>query len=75
MRHQTAVEFLVKELSEVLGTLNLDSAQESSLIEAIKKSNKMFEDQIVKAACHDPFLGNLPKSEGDHYFKKTYGQE
>lgn len=32
----------------------------------------MEKEQIVKAACYDPFLGDLPLSEGENYFTKKY---
>jgi len=69
MKQQTAVEWLYRWFND-----NQEATHEEAF-KAFNLANKMFEDQIVKAACHDPFLGNLPKSEGEEYFRTTYGQE
>jgi hypothetical protein len=38
-----------------------------------EQAKQMEKEQIIKAACYDPFLGNLPVTEGEHYYDKTYG--
>lgn len=48
-----------------------------SFAEAIDKAAELLElekEQIIKAACYEPFMGDLPKSEGEHYYNKTYGR-
>jgi hypothetical protein len=59
---QSAVEWLVKQLRN-------GKEFNDSLIE---QANKLFEEQIIKAAQYDPFLGDLPRTEGIHYFEKTF---
>jgi hypothetical protein len=68
---QTAVEWLAEQLegddskiARVIGLKKYNSI--------IKKANKMFEEQIIQAAQYEPFLGDLPRTEGEHYFEKTF---
>jgi hypothetical protein len=57
---KTAVEFLVEKL-------NLHEYED-----VIEEANQMFREQIIKAAQYEPFLGDLPRTEGIHYFEKTF---
>jgi len=61
---QTAVEWLYEELWK-----QTDFSLPNNLLE---QANKMFEEQIIQAAQYEPFLGDLPRTEGEHYFEKTF---
>jgi len=61
MAQQTAVEWLWNE--------SLKKELQASDFEQAKAMEK---EQIMNAACYDPFLENLPKSEGEKYYNETY---
>jgi hypothetical protein len=63
---QTAVEWLLEQLDvETVLTRR-------QLSDVINKAKEMFKEQIIQAAQYDPFLGDLPRTEGIHYFEKTF---
>jgi hypothetical protein len=64
MAQQTAVEYLLEKLYtqyrfEFSGTI-------------VDQAKAMEKEQIIKAACYEPFLGDFPRKEGDHYYNKIY---
>ena len=62
MAQQTAVEwFYQRILAEDI----------KSVFEQAKAMEK---EQIIKAACYEPFLGDFPRKEGEHYYNKTYNK-
>ena len=63
---QTAVEWLWRWIND-----NQECTIEEGN-EAFEQANKMFEEQIIQAAQYEPFLGDLPRTEGEHYFEKTF---
>jgi len=65
---QTAVEWFLEEIGKHIDTYNIPD-------EVIKQANKMFEEQIIQAAQYEPFLGDLPRTEGEHYFEKTFKKD
>jgi hypothetical protein len=74
---QTAVEWLIKRLvikedGKYHVELPYGNIDVTPIIEQAKQMEK---EQIIEAACYDPFLGNLPKTEGEHYYKKTYKKQ
>jgi len=63
---KTAVEWLLEQLDvETVLTRR-------QLSDVINKAKEMFEEQIIQAAQYDPFLGDLPRTEGIHYYEKTF---
>ncbi len=38
----------------------------------IDQAKAMEKEQIIQAACYEPWIGDLPKSEGEHYYKENY---
>ena len=67
---QTAVEWFQEQI-----ILIVNGKCELSEIEVFNKANKMFEEQIIQAAQYEPFLGDLPRTEGEHYFEKTFKKD
>jgi len=65
MTQQTAVEWLIQIVSGPLIKIPQD---------VIEQAKQMEKEQIIKAACYDPFLGDLPVTEGEHYYDKTYSK-
>ena len=72
MAQQTAIQTLISWGDEML----LKHPQKIlSFGEAIDKAVELLQmekEQIIDAACYDPFLGNLPKLEGEKYYNETY---
>jgi hypothetical protein len=62
MAQQTAVEWFYQRI----------------LAEDIKavfqQAKAMEKEQIINAACYEPFLGDFPRKEGEHYYNKTYNK-
>lgn len=68
MTQQTAVEWLIEQVK-------LKDWQDMFVWnkeEVFERARQMQREQIIKAACYDPFLGDLPITEGEHYYDKTY---
>ena len=68
---KTAVEYLVKELSEILGRLKTEAMQDLLLVDAINKAKEMEKQQIVKAywdGCSD--WDN--DKEAERYYNETF---
>ena len=70
---QTAVEFLVKEFSEILGKIKTQPMEDLLLVDAINKANEMFYRQITNAYESGVFDGfnNQPLD----YYNETYREE
>ena len=49
MEKQTAVEWLVKEFSEILGPLNTKPMQDLLIVDAIEQAKAMEKEQIIEA--------------------------
>jgi hypothetical protein len=62
---KTVVDFLVS-------ILNKEGFAPVLTDEEIEEANQIFREQIIKAAQYEPFLGDLPRTEGIHYFEKTF---
>jgi hypothetical protein len=66
MAQQTAVEYLLEKLYteyrfSFSGTI-------------VDEAKAMEKEQIINAACYEPFLGDFPRKEGEHYYNKTYNK-
>jgi hypothetical protein len=67
---QTAVEWFQEQI-----ILIVNGKCELSEIEVFNKASEMFKEQIIQAAQYEPFLGDLPRTEGEHYFEKTFKKD
>jgi len=65
MAQQTAVEWYYQQ-TVIEGKTNYAELEE--------QAKQMEKEQIVKAAIYDPFLGELPRKEGEYYYNETYGE-
>jgi len=64
---QTAVEWLFNKLSET-------PKDKFEWYAILKDAKEMEREQIISAACYEPFLGDLPKWEGENYYEDKYGK-
>jgi hypothetical protein len=68
MAQQTAVDWLILQVNS---DCTNSTFIQNDIIEQAKAIEK---EQIIKAACYEPFLGELPKTEGEHYYNKTFNK-
>ena len=61
--NKTAVEWLVEQMF---------GEHTRAWQKQINQAKAMEKEQIIKAACYEPWIGDLPKSEGEHYYKENY---
>jgi hypothetical protein len=66
MAQQTAVEYLLEKLYT-----EYRFAFSGTIVDEAKAMEK---EQIINAACYEPFLGDFPRKEGEHYYNKTYNK-
>ncbi len=68
MKKQTAVEWLIEQIdTKVCCLVSYDG-----MVDIIAQAKAMEKEQIIQAACYEPWIGDLPKSEGEHYYKENY---
>jgi len=70
MAQQTAVDWLIEQINN--DAYQIAFGQTYISIELVEQAKAMEKEQIIKAACYEPFLGDFPRKEGEHYFNKTY---
>lgn len=82
MSKQTAVEFLIKEFSDIIGPLDTKPMQDLLMMDAMKRAKAMEKEQIINAyieGCTDAYgvdepNPNYPDSENaKDYYNQTYG--
>ena len=71
--NQTAVEYLVKEFSAILGPIKTEAMQDLLLVDAIEKAKQIEKEQIVKAYLEGESDGDHLENSGEIYYKETYG--
>lgn len=78
MNNKTAVDFLLKEISDILGGIITSPMQDLLMLDAFNKAKEMEKQQITNAAMWMPkpydsleFLPELARQ----YYKETYGNE
>jgi len=74
---KTAVDFLVKEFSDMLGPLDIKPMQDLLLVDAIKRAKEMEKDQICASYVYGSAYGididnNLSPQ---NYYNKTFNHE
>ena len=67
MKKHTAIDWLLESLPIRYKNAIMNTCQEE-----VEKSREMFKEQIIEAACYDPFLGDMDRGEGEYYYKHTY---
>jgi hypothetical protein len=73
-KNQTAVEYLVKELSAILGPLETKPMQDLLMVDAINKAKQMEEEQIMDTMCQQLQM-EVNASETQKYYKSKEVQD
>ena len=68
MRKKTAVEYLTKEFSDMIGKINLSGMQELLLMDAITKAKELEKKQIKDAYEQ----GDIQLVNAEDYYTQTY---
>lgn len=73
-KKQTAVKYLVKEFSEILGPLVTQSMQDLLLFDAINKAKEMERIQIIDASAtaYEDMFGANGNEYGENYYNKKF---
>lgn len=74
MTQQTAMQTLISWGDQMLLKHPQNILSFGEAIDKAVELLQMEKEQIVKAATYDPFLGELPRKEGEHYYNETYGK-
>jgi uncharacterized protein YdbL (DUF1318 family) len=69
----TALEWLVKELSEILGPLKTEAMQDLLLVDAINKAKEMEKQQIINAWIATD--NELQRIAAEQYYNETFKSE
>ena len=74
---KTAVEFLVKEFSDMLGPLDIKPMQDLLLVDAIKRAKEMEKEQIIYAhvAGHNAPSSTIKNWDAEQYYNETFKQQ
>jgi len=77
---QTAVEYLIKEFSNILGKIQTEPLQDLFLIDAINKSKEMEKQQIINAFYKGiqeqtaRVLINAEKTTPEQYYEQRFNK-
>ena len=73
-KKQTAVEYLTKEFSDILGPLDTKSMQDLLLVDAITIAKEKEKQQIINAFETGDFE-NTQVYTAEQYYTETYGEQ
>ena len=71
MSKQTAVEFLIKEFSDILGPIDTTPMQDLLIMDACKQAKKMFKEQTIDFTFNY-FLNNQNGEDIEQYYNETF---
>jgi hypothetical protein len=73
LNKQTAVNYLIKEFSDILGPIETKPMQDLLIMAAIKQAKEMEKEQMFNSFM--AFESNTEENEKlfDEYYKETYG--
>lgn len=71
--NKTAVEWLVKEFSSILGPIATKPMQDLLLVDAIKKAKELEKQQIIYACDYGIKLYINDPVTSEDYYNSTYG--
>lgn len=75
-KQQTAVDYLIKEFSTILGPLQTQGMQDMFLADAINKAKEMFQEQIEEAVSFGDCRGkNTTYLTASEYYVQTFKQQ
>lgn len=70
---KTAVDYLIKEFSEILGRINTTPMQDLLMVDAINKAKEMEKEQIMGA--YNEGIWERKQNEGEQYYNETFKQD
>ena len=78
-KQQTAVEYLIKEFSDILGVIPTKPMQDLLLVDAVNKAKKLEKQQIIDAFV-ECWKENMPngyecKQSAEYYYNEIYGDD
>ncbi len=73
MKKQTAVEFLIKEFSDILGPLDTKPMQDLLMMDAMHRAKKMEKEQIIDAYNNNGWNDSDQRADAEQYYNETYG--
>jgi len=77
---KTAVDFFLKEMSDIIGIVNTDAFQNLLMIDAYNKAKQMEKEQIMEACGFgfndgQAYMDGNPKFQSaEQYYNETYGK-
>jgi hypothetical protein len=74
MSKQTAVNFLIKEFSDILGPLETKPMQDLLLMDAMKKAKEMEKEQIIDAHKASAMFEMDADRYAEQYYNEQYGK-
>jgi len=75
-KKQTAVDYLIREFSAILGPLQTQGMQDLFLADAINKAKEMFQEQIEEAVSFGDCRGkNTTYLTASEYYSQTFKQQ
>ena len=75
MSKQTAVNFLIKEFSDILGPLETKPMQDLLMMDAMKKAKEMEKEQLLSfARLYDDDLSEGKIRSREDLYRETYGK-
>ncbi len=75
-KQQTAVDYLLKELSDLIGQVEMSGFNTLLMTDAIKKAKEMEKEQIINAR-HNGIISAMKgyAVSNEQYYNETYGTE
>jgi len=72
---QTAVDFFLKEMSDIIGIVNTDAFQNLLMIDAYNKAKQMEKEQIVESHLQGLYSAIKMKGErqSEEYYTEKFG--
>jgi hypothetical protein len=72
---QTAVEFLIKEFSDILGPLDTKPMQDLLMMDAMKRAKAMEKEQIIDTFQDSRILSITNNcNSGENYYNETFNK-
>ena len=74
---KNSVEYLINEVSEILGDTHLNSMQYLLLSDALKRAKEMHKEEIIISYRRARFNEDafINSNEAEDYYNKTYNQK
>jgi hypothetical protein len=73
---KNSIEYLINEISEILGDTHLNSMQYLLLADALKRAKEMHKEEIIISYRRARFNEDafINSNEAEDYYNKTYNQ-